>query len=183
MPTNSTALVPGNPGTTDPSNAVLPVVGGPAADGWFKMFDFFEVPSQAIGAIGPVAQGASFDWARQDTKPGLMNLNLIIDEEAYFAIFGRQGTSGFNQTLLNSIELPLLLTQNNSLPYSLPLSTGNGGNPPIPLNGPPVPLVVSAIQLTGAPNYVFPVTDQTQTIQHGYLALDPIQSALNTGDC
>ena len=65
-------------------------MGGPGGDGWFKMFEFFEVPSQAIGAIGPVAQGTNFDWARQDTKPGLMNLNLIIDEEAFFAVFGRQ---------------------------------------------------------------------------------------------
>ena len=41
-----------------------------------------------------------------------MNLNLIVDEEAFFAIFGRQSTSGFNQGLLNSIELPLLATVN-----------------------------------------------------------------------
>ena len=32
-------------------------VGGYAGDGWFKMFEFFEVPSQSIGAIGPVASG------------------------------------------------------------------------------------------------------------------------------
>ena len=56
-----------------------PLVGGYAADGWSKMFDFFETPSPMIGSIGPVAQGANFDWARQDTKPGLLNLNLIID--------------------------------------------------------------------------------------------------------
>ncbi|MGP0070210.1 MAG: hypothetical protein ACLQGP_42250 [Isosphaeraceae bacterium] len=187
MPTNSMTLAPGNPGTTDPSNAGVPVVGGPAADGWFKMFDFFEVPSQAIGAIGPVAQGANFDWMRQDYRSGLMNLNLIVDEEAYFAIFGQQGTSGFNQTLLNSIELPLLTlsgSSGNYLPYQLPLSTWtNGGTlavPPIPLNGPPVPLVVSAIQASGAPNYVYPITDQTQYVQHGYLAGDPISSAINT---
>ena len=42
-------------------------------------------------------------------KPGLMNLNLIVDEEAFFSIFGSQNASqGYNQTLLNSIELPLL---------------------------------------------------------------------------
>ena len=33
--------------------------GDPTGDGWFKMFEFFEVPSQMIGAIGPVAQGAT----------------------------------------------------------------------------------------------------------------------------
>ncbi len=96
----------GGAGTTDPSSSSSqPVVGGPGADGWFKMFDFFEVPSQMTGAIGPVAQGANFDWARQDSKPGLMNVNLIIDEEAFFAVFGRQNSS-FTQTLLNGIELP-----------------------------------------------------------------------------
>jgi hypothetical protein len=72
---------PGNNGTS-----ADPVVGGPGGDGWFKMFEFFEVPSQMIGAIGPVAQGANFDWARQDSKPGLMNLNLIIDEEAFYVL-------------------------------------------------------------------------------------------------
>ena len=71
----------------------VPVVGGPGGDGWFKMFEFFEVPSQMTGAIGPVAQGANFDWARQDSKPGLMNINLIADEEAFFSIFGSQDAS------------------------------------------------------------------------------------------
>ncbi len=37
-------------------------VGGQAADGWFKMFEFFEVPSQVVGSIGPVTQGTNFDW-------------------------------------------------------------------------------------------------------------------------
>ena len=46
-------------GTTDPSAFSEPVVGGPAADGWFKMFEFFEVPSQMNGAIGPVAGGST----------------------------------------------------------------------------------------------------------------------------
>ena len=54
------------------------------------MFEFFEVPSQSLGAIGPVAQGTDFDWARQDTKPGLLNLNLIIDEEVFFSVLGSQ---------------------------------------------------------------------------------------------
>ena len=66
------------------------VVDGSGADGWFKMFEFFEVPSQSLGAIGPVAQGTNFDWARQDTKPGLLNLNLIIDEEVFFSVLGSQ---------------------------------------------------------------------------------------------
>ena len=67
------------------------LVGSPTGDGWFKMFEFFEVPSQMMGATGPVAQGTNFDWDRQDTKPGLLNLNLIIDEEVFFSVFGQPG--------------------------------------------------------------------------------------------
>ncbi len=74
------------------------VVGGYGADGWFKMFEFFEVPSQMIGAVGPVAQGTNFDWLRQDTKPGLINLNLIIDEEVFFSVFGKQDEAFSNAT-------------------------------------------------------------------------------------
>ena len=81
--------------------------GDPTGDGWFKMFEFFEVPSQMIGAVGPVAQGTNFDWLRQDTKPGLINLNLIIDEEVFFSVFGQQDQN-FNQQLLNFYQLPLL---------------------------------------------------------------------------
>ena len=46
------------PATTRASDQV----GGPTGGGWFKMFEFFEVPSPAFGAIGPVAQGSNFDW-------------------------------------------------------------------------------------------------------------------------
>ena len=65
------------------------LVGSPTGDGWFKMFEFFEVPSPMLGATGPVANGANFDWQRQDTRPGLLNLNLIIDEEVFFSEIGR----------------------------------------------------------------------------------------------
>ena len=68
------------------------------------MFEFFEVPSQMIGAVGPVAQGTDFDWLRQDIKPGLINLNLIIDEEVFFSVFGKQNTN-FNQQLLSFDQL------------------------------------------------------------------------------
>ena len=97
------------------------VVDGPGADGWFKMFEFFEVPSQSLGAIGPVAQGTNFDWARQDMKPGLLNLNLIIDEEVFLSVLGSQSitlkngvgatgpnTDSFSQNLLNFAQLPAL---------------------------------------------------------------------------
>ena len=45
----STFYYPPTGGATDPSASSNHVVGGPAADGWFKMFDFFEVPSQTNG--------------------------------------------------------------------------------------------------------------------------------------
>ncbi len=188
---------PPTQGSTDPGG----IVGGPASDGWFKMFDFFEVPSQSIGAIGPVASGTNFDWARQDTKPGLLNLNLIIDEEVFFSVFGEQSGS-FNlptvqvppgsgtlyptsyQTRLNSTQLPYLWNSNtSSLPYTLPLSTfTNGGAqpaPPISYEYPPVPLVVSALQANGAPNYVYPITDQTPgNYQGGIVDNDPILASI-----
>ncbi|WP_165229754.1 hypothetical protein [Aquisphaera insulae] len=107
---NTTAPVPaiGN----DPGGKV----GGHAADGWFKMMEFFEVPSQAIGAIGTVAAGTNFDWARQDARAGQVNLNLIIDEEVFFAVFGSQSvnitngaalsnTDSFTQTLLSFAQV------------------------------------------------------------------------------
>jgi len=75
--------------TLDPGGTTA-LVGGYAADGWFKMFEFFEVPSQMIGAIGTVAQGTNFDWLRQDMKPGQLNLNMIIDEEVFFSLVGQQ---------------------------------------------------------------------------------------------
>ena len=70
-------------------------VDDPTSAGWFKMFEFFEVPSQSMGAYGPVAQGANFDWFRQDVKPGLINLNMIIDEEVFLSVLGRQNATYF----------------------------------------------------------------------------------------
>ncbi|MHC5536736.1 hypothetical protein ACYOEI_00500 [Singulisphaera rosea] len=61
-------------------------IGGPGSAGWAKMLSIFEVPSPALGAIGPVAQGSNYDWARQDTRPGMVNLNLIVDEEVFFGL-------------------------------------------------------------------------------------------------
>jgi hypothetical protein len=143
------------------------LVGSPTGDGWFKMFEFFEVPSPMLGATGPVANGANFDWQRQDTRPGLLNLNLIIDEEVFFSVIGRQD-SNFNQQWLDFIQVP-------SLPpgtYSLPLS----GKTPIPQYGPPMPMVVTAIDANGSPAYVYPITNQ------GVTATDPILAAANQGN-
>ena len=137
------------------------LVGSQTGDGWFKMFEFFEVPGQMMGATGPVAQGTNFDWDRQDTKPGLLNLNLIIDEEVFFGILGQQDAN-FNQQWLNFIQVPPSGT------YSLPLN----GQAPIPQYGPPVPLVVTAIDGSGSPAYVYPITNQ------GVTGTDPILAAL-----
>ena len=139
------------------------LVSSPTGDGWFKMFEFFEVPSQMMGATGPVAQGTNFDWDRQDTKPGLLNLNLIIDEEVFFSVVGQQDAN-FNQQWLNFIQVPSI----PSGTYSLPLN----GQAPIPQYGPPVPLVVTAIDANGSPAYVYPITNQ------GVTGTDPILAAL-----
>ncbi len=140
------------------------LVGSPTGDGWFKMFEFFDVPTQMLGATGPVADGANFDWQRQDTRPGLLNLNLIIDEEAFFSVIGRQD-GNFNQQWLNFIQVP-------SIPagtYSLPLD----GKAPIPQYGTPMPMVVTAVDANGSPAYVYPITSQ------GVSATDPVLAALN----
>jgi len=137
-------------------------VGSPTGDGWFKMFEFFEVPSQMMGATGPVAQGTNFDWDRQDTKPGLLNLNLIIDEEVFFSVVGQQDAN-FNQQWLNFIQIPPLPPGK----YPLPLD----GKAPIPQYGTPMPLVVTAIDANGSPAYVYPITNQ------GVTGTDPILAA------
>ena len=139
------------------------VVDGPGADGWFKMFEFFEVPSQSLGAIGAVAQGTNFDWARQDMKPGLLNLNLIIDEEVFFSVLGKQSitlsngytgqnTDSFTQQLLNFAQLP----------------AGSGD----------IPLVVTASLASGAPalNGSVPIWGFGGS-HPGVVTNDPISSA------
>ena len=125
-----------------------------------------------IGADRPGRQGINFDWARQDTKPGLMNLNLIIDEEAFFSRL-RPAEHRSGSTRPCSIRSSCRCwphAERQRCPYTMPLSNGPTADavPPIPLGGPPVPLVVSAIQATGAPNYVYPITDQTQIRPAGF---------------
>ena len=45
-------------------------------------------------------QGTNFDWQRQDLKAGQLNLNLIVDEEVFFSVLGKQNSS-FTQSLMN----------------------------------------------------------------------------------
>ncbi len=57
-----------------------------AQPGWYTLLEFFEVPSPVQGAIGPVAQGDNGDWLRNEVRPGMINLNLIYDEEVFFGL-------------------------------------------------------------------------------------------------
>jgi large repetitive protein len=98
-----------------------PVIGWTTGVGWHKIFDFFEVPSNAFGSTGPVAQGQNFDWARDDRRPGQINLNLIIDEEVFLGL----------------IDDPRM----NAAPM---LSTGPPGTPLLPQ-------VVTQVDSTGRP--------------------------------
>jgi hypothetical protein len=162
------------------------LVGGYAADGWFKMFEVFEVPSQMLGSIGPAAAGANFDWARQDSKPGLLNLNLIIDEEVFFSVAGEQSISQqngqsvdgggavrtaanptndqFSQQLLNSDQVPPLAPGNYTAALgTLPLAAGSS----------PIPMVVTSVLANGSPASAYPLASQ------GFLTWDPVYNYLN----
>jgi hypothetical protein len=151
-----------------------------ASDGWFKMLDFFEVPSQMNGAIGSVAQGTNFDWARQDIKPGLLNINLIIDEEVFFSVLGKQAyntaslgltppADPFAQTWLNFAQL---------VPGNQPIDPTYN----FPLN---IPRVASVGLATGLldPSRSYPVWTSGGVLTNDWLNLPvggpPPTSALN----
>ncbi len=142
-----------------PGPPVAGYVGGPSGAGWYRMFDFFEVPSLSNGAIGPVQNGDNFDWQRQDVRPGLLNLNLIIDEEVFFGLMGRNP----NIAPLSTAEM---ITPQN------PNGTGTTSGDPLLLNNPYllanmpalvetgvaapflVPKVVTMIDPTGSPAFL-----------------------------
>ena len=85
------SVAPPAPGSLDPNYKQMTTeIGGWTGTGWHKMFEFFEVPSSANGAIGttdggnyPFSGGNNYDWYRADIKPGLLNLNLLIDDEVF----------------------------------------------------------------------------------------------------
>ncbi len=168
-----------------------PFVGGQAADGWFKMFEFFEVPSQMIGAIGPVAQGTNFDWARQDFKPGLLNLNLIIDEEVFLSLLGKQTVTQQNgqttapvtpptnpPSMTSQNEFDQFAQQHLNMNQIQPIAAGNytpssTSNPlPLPTGTSPIPMVVTATLNNGAPASAYPLASA------GLLSYDPITNYL-----
>lgn len=105
-----------------------PAVGGPYGDGWHKLFEFFEVPSSAFGAIGTVFNGQNLDWARRDVRPGMLNLNLIIDEAAFFGVLD---DPRLNTALAPPAGNPLVATgidalTGNTIGYAMD-PTGNAG--------------------------------------------------------
>jgi hypothetical protein len=187
------------------------LVGGYAADGWFKMLEFFEVPSQMIGAIGPAAQGTNFDWARQDFKPGLLNLNLIIDEEVYLSLLGKQNISQqsgqpltpvvppttpptmmgqiesdqFSQQLLNMGQVQPLpaanYAQNPNLPVLSTMATGSSFQLPLPVGANPMPLVVTSVLSNGAPASAYPLSTTNLAAWQNWASLGAYQAYPQAG--
>ena len=160
------------------------------------MFEFFEVPSQSIGAIGPVATGSNFDWLRQDIKPGQLNLNLIMDEEVFFSIAGKQTISQIERpgssttwatgstATVRSVQPAAAEFQPDSgvaareQPFSLLPAAEHTGEPVVDAAGgratPPIPLVVTSTLANGTPATALPIS--TFGTSSGMAALDPISN-------
>ncbi len=131
-------------------------VNGPSGAGYHKMLDFFEVPSPANGAIGEVSAGMNYDWARQDLKPGLININLIIDEEVFLGVMG---PSLYN-TYLNQGQLGMpLLGIENPAGVSAYLAANT-------------PAVATSINDAGAPYSAYYMNNVGIWDQNGYV--DPL---------
>ncbi|QDV35898.1 hypothetical protein [Tautonia plasticadhaerens] len=129
--------------TSDPRTVIDPSVagdghrvGGPTSAGWHRMLEFFEVPSPVLDAIGPVAQGVNFDWYRQDLRPGLLNPNLIVDEEVFFGL----------------LDDPRLLDAGNVI--------GRIQNS----NNTSMPRVVTQVDLNGTPTASYPMANRGVTV-------------------
>ena len=98
----------------------------------------------------PGGPGHRFRLASQDTKPGQINLNLIIDEEVFFSVFGQQDPN-FNQQLLNFDQLP-----------NPPSFAGGPGRGPVDgaaQGSSPVPIVVTATNAVGALPFAYPMNN------------------------
>ncbi len=136
----------------------LPFTATGSGAGWFKMFEFLEVPSQADGSYAPLAQGTNYDWARQDFKPGLLNLNLIMDEEVLLGLLGQQDLTNFNQQLLNFTPMPI------------------GGVHAVPLPPNQLPRVVTSVDANGMPLTSYEIGHQG----HVYLPNDTVSRRYRT---
>ena len=109
---------------------------------------------------------------RQDIKPGLINLNLIIDEEVFFSVFGQQD-SNFNQQLLAFAQLQPIGFGGASIvssPATFNATAATATTLP-QLNGTstwPLPLVVTATTANGSPAAAYPMNNV------GMVATDPV---------
>jgi hypothetical protein len=169
----------GNQGTVGP---MWPKTGGPTGAGWHKMFEFFEVPSPAFGAIDTVANGMNYDWGRQDTKPGLLNLNLIIDEEVWLGLMGNLGLPNDSR---NTTQIPMM----NSVQIPDPVANGGveNGTPLQNLtinmttaNFALVPHVVTLTDLTGSPYAYSTSRLMTYPMSNvGFFTADPLSNNAN----
>lgn len=157
-------------------------IGGPSGAGWYKMFEFFDVPSPAHGAIGPVTQGSNYDWMRQDLRPGLLNVNLIIDEEVFFAVMSESWLKTLNYQLerLDSVNVPTRYLSPGQLDVDNMGDTRLNVNQ-IPAGG-ATPKVVTLVRSDGTPvppGSPTPLGTSSGTYNmknQGFMALDPLLS-------
>ncbi len=107
--------MPGTGSTLDPNYTHLTTeIGGWTGTGWHKMMELFEVPSSANGAIGTADGGANYDWNRADIKPGLLNLNLIIDEEVFAGLIDDPRLNELIAAVSGTTFIPYVVTQIDS---------------------------------------------------------------------
>ncbi|WP_406701087.1 hypothetical protein V5E97_20090 [Singulisphaera sp. Ch08] len=141
-------------------------IGGPSGAGWHRMFEFFDVPTPANGSIDIVAKGVNYDWMRQDLRPGLLNINLIIDEEVFFAVM--------SETWLKTLGF----VRNFVAPYSpAQEDLDNLGSTRLnvqQIEDNKTPLIVTQVNLNGSPNSSYRMPNQ------GFMALDPRRSEFDT---
>lgn len=133
-----------------PAIGGTPVVGGASGAGWHKMLELFEVPSSAMGSIGPVSQGMNFDWYREDRRPGQLNLNLIIDEEVFFGLIDDELVAKLNKREM-SFENGVPVYP----PYAPPAPQASAVPAVPPGNFPSLalPRVVTQVDANGFPTY------------------------------
>ena len=152
-----------------------------------------------------MALGNNFDWLRQDIKPGQLNPNLIMDEEVFFSLLGKQTITQENGQQFDNTsgtgavaERPVLAEVLNfcqitpiSTPLALRVAPGNyipgtmgtaGFNLPLTAGSSPVPMVVTSTDVLGNPASAYPVTSYPYG-SNAMLALDPVTNYLydNTG--
>jgi large repetitive protein len=141
----------------------------------------------------------NFDWARQDSKPGLLNLNLIVDEEVFFSVAGQQHVSQqngqyvdatgatattppsdqFTQQLLNFDQVTMPLNGLTGV-FTHALAPGNytatGLTLPLAAGVPPIPMVVTSTQFHGGPASAYPLFNTTSSFSAANLDNDPINN-------